>query len=59
MSQKCQQGDIGLERKRPPTGAAFSILDAMFYYFNARLLQYQAFSELLQPTFSPSSMHAA
>jgi hypothetical protein len=33
-------------------------LDAIFY-FKLRLVQYHEFSELLQPIFSPSSMHAA
>jgi hypothetical protein len=33
-------------------------LDAIFY-FKLRLVQYHEFSELLQPIFGPSSMHAA
>jgi hypothetical protein len=35
------------------------ILDAIFCYFNARLVQYHEASLLLQPTSSETSVHSA
>ncbi|SDT01443.1 hypothetical protein SAMN05444158_4046 [Bradyrhizobium canariense] len=38
--------------------AASLILDAIFCYFNARLVQYHETSLFLQPISSPASVHS-
>jgi hypothetical protein len=48
-ASKLPIGDIGLERKRPPTEASIANSRRGFFYFlNARLLQYQWYSIGLQ-----------
>ena len=56
--RKVPRGDIGLERKRPPTEASLAILDASFCYFNARLVQYQWSSTPFQASKDPASVHS-
>src|SRR6267378_170143 len=58
MPQMCQQATSAWNERGRQLRRASLILDAIFCYFNARLLQYHELSLPLQPTSSETSVHS-